>query len=130
MEERVFSVCPPISDSEAKRTIVYKDRHAHHASVFAATRWTNISDIGNGWATGDPFSGPMAENFYGGTKEYRVRLRWKLLGMWTRLMTHTHYWSREARGEELDIHGNPTGRDHIAVLREAVDLLRRQESAP
>ena len=130
VEERVFSVCPPISDSETRRTIVYRDRHAHHAAVFAATRWTNVFDTGNGWSTGDPFSGPMGENFYGGTKEYRVRLRWKLFGIWSRLMTHTHYWSREARGEEVDIHGNPTGRDHVAVLREAVDLQRRQDPAP
>lgn len=124
VEERVFSVCPPISDSETKRTILYKRVHAHHASVFAATRWTNISDVGNGWSTGDPFSGSMRENFYGGAKEMRVRLRWRLWGMAMRLMTHTHYWSPTTEGEEIDDAGRPTGRDHIEVLREAIDLRR------
>lgn len=130
VEERVFSVCPPISDSERERTIIYKDQHAHHASVFAATRWTNIYDLGNLWSTGDPFSGPMRENFYGGTKEMRVRLRWKLCGVPVRLITHTHYWSADAEGEEIGDDGRPTGRDHVTVLREALDLLRTEAGQP
>lgn len=129
VEERVFSVCPPISDSETKRTIVYKAHHAHHASVFAATRWTNIYDLGNLWSTGDPFSGPMRENFYGGTKEMHVRLRWRLWGMPMRLITHTHYWSPTAKGDEIGEDGRPTGRDQFAVLREAIDLRRVEGDA-
>lgn len=130
VEERVYSVCPPIAESERRATIVYKDHHAHHAAVFAATRWTNVCDLGNYWSSGDPFSGRMTGNFYGGTKEMRVRLRWKLLGFRTRLMTHTHYWSADAEGEEIGPDDRPTGRDHIAVVREAIDLARRMEPRP
>lgn len=129
VEERLFSVCPPISDSETRRTIVYKDTHAHHAAVFSATRWTNIHDIGNRWSTGDPFSGAMTENFYGGVEEHRVELRWKCWGPLSRVMTHTAYWSDRARGVEIEAESRFAGRTHIEVLRAAVDLRRELEPA-
>ena len=42
-------------------TVLYQEGHnlageaqraVHHGAVFAATRWTNVFDRGNGWATG------------------------------------------------------------------------------
>ncbi|MEX0409399.1 hypothetical protein ABGN05_27545 [Aquibium sp. LZ166] len=130
-EERLYSLSPPISDSRSRRTLLYYERPriraVHHAACFAATRWTNIFDIGNGWSTGDPFSGPMRENFGGGVEEHRVRLEWTLFGMRTRLFTHTHYWSTEAAGSKVE--GEAAATDHLKALREAVDLARRADDA-
>ncbi len=128
LEERLFASCPPISERKTP-TVLYADRygrqHAHHAAVFAATRWTNVFDIGNLWSTGDPVSGSMRENFGPGVAEIRVRLRWKLLGFWTRIFTHTQYWAIDAQGDEFLPSGEVGKRSHIDILRYAVDLGRR-----
>lgn len=121
VEERLFATCPPTSDKEREPTIVYKAQHAHHASVFAATRWTNIHDRGNSWCTGDPFSGPVRGIFGPGVADRNVRLRSTFWRFRSRLFTHTFYWADAAdvaRGEAPH---------HIAVLREALDLRRSQE---
>lgn len=118
IEERLFSTCPPTSDKEGEATIVYKARHAHHASVFAATRWTNIHDAGGGWLTGDPISGSMKEIFGPGVLDRQVRLTSSYLGFRSRLFTHTFYWS------DVRISKNGQAADHIAALREALDLAR------
>lgn len=127
VDERSLSTCPPVSEFKDP-TVLYpseKPRHPHHAAVFAATRWTNIYDQGNGWLTGDPISGHMEENFGPGVENIRVRLRWSL----GRIVTHTTYWDAKAKGEEI-VEGSPTGRSHLDVMRYAVDLKRRQEFPP
>lgn len=131
IEERLFSTCPPISDKPSKRTIIYLDgkrgRHAHHAAVFAATRWTNIFDTGNLWSTGDPISGSMEEIFGQGVENRQVRLTTRLLGLWTRIFTHTCYWSMDVGVPETPPPKGKAPPHHIQVLREAIDLGRKLE---
>lgn len=121
--DRLFGICPPLSDSAASPKLLYYERPrvraVHHGAVFAATRWTNIYDRGNLLSTGDPISGPMAENFGSGIEETSVTLRWR----WGRTFTHAQYWSLDAAGEEV----GGAGRSHIEVLRAAVDLARRAD---
>lgn len=124
-EERLFSSCPPISDKEQEATIIYKaDRkwHAHHASVFAATRWTNIYDLGNLWWSGDPFSGEVGGIFGAGIRDVQVTLTSAFLGLRSRAFTHTFYWTDLENGAEAP--------PHIAALRDAVDLKRSEEDVP
>lgn len=126
VEERQLSTCPPVSEFKTP-TILYPSsnpKHPHHAAVFAATRWTNVYDEGNGWISGDPVSGSLEENFGPGIENIRVKLRGKL----GRFVTHTKYWDADARGEEI-VDGKPTGRSHLDVMRYAVDL-RRRENPP
>ncbi|MER9347866.1 hypothetical protein [Mesorhizobium sp. M0227] len=128
--ERLFSACPPVAEGAAAGgTVLYQEgrnrssgkpqRAVHHGAVFAATRWTNIFDRGNGWLTGDPISGPMAENFGPGVENIQVELR----GCLGRVFTHTLYWSLTATGVEV----GDRPRLHLAVLRDAVDLGRKLE---
>ncbi|MER9949282.1 hypothetical protein [Mesorhizobium sp. M0047] len=129
MAERLFSACPPIAEGPAAGgTVLYQEgrspsgkprRAVHHGAVFAATRWTNIFDGGNGWLTGDPISGPMAEKFGPGVENIQVELR----GSLGRIFTHTLYWSLTATGVEA----GARPRSHLAVLRDAVDLGRKLE---
>ncbi|MER8824994.1 hypothetical protein NKH73_00390 [Mesorhizobium sp. M0938] len=129
--ERLFSACPPIAETTAGGTVLYQEgrsrsgkpqRAVHHGAVFAATRWTNIFDRGNGWLTGDPISGPMTENFGPGVENIQVELRSSL----GRIFTHRLYWSLKATGVEIAAAtGRP--RSHIDVLRDAVDLGRQLE---
>lgn len=130
--ERLFSACPPVAEGAAAGgTVLYQEgrnrssgkpqRAVHHGAVFAATRWTNIFDRGNGWLTGDPISGPMAENFGPGVENIQVELR----GCLDRVFTHTLYWSLAATGVEVAAGDRP--RSHLAVLRDAVDLGRKLE---
>lgn len=119
VEERLFAKSPPISDKENEATIIYKGKYAHHASVFAATRWTNIYDLGNRWCTGDPFSGKAGGNFGPGIRDVRVKLESQIAGFRGRLFTHTFYWT--------DLDDSETAPPHIVALRDAVDLQRMQE---
>lgn len=130
--ERLFSACPPIADTAAGGTVLYQEgrsrsgrpqRAVHHGAVFAATRWTNIFDRGNGWLTGDPISGPMAENFGPGVENIQVELRSSL----GRIFTHRLYWSLKATGVEVAAAAGTPPRSHIEVLRDAVDLGRKLE---
>ncbi|MBB6410283.1 hypothetical protein [Mesorhizobium sangaii] len=131
--ERLFSACPPIAEGTAAGgTILYQQgrsssgkpqRGVHHGAVFAATRWTNIFDRGNGWLTGDPISGPMTENFGPGVENVQVELRASL----GRIFTHTLYWSLAATGVEVAAPAGAVPRTHLAVLRDAVDLGRKLE---
>ena len=69
----------PLSDQNAKRRLLYaqgRNRKTgaqqyalHHGACFAATRWTNLYDLGNLLSTGDPISGSMAENFGAGVEK-------------------------------------------------------------
>ena len=130
--ERLFSACPPITETVAGGTILYQQgrsrsgkpqRAVHHGAVFAATRWTNIFDRGNGWLTGDPISGSMAENFGPGIENIQVDLR----GSLGRIFTHRLYWSLKAAGVEVAAAAGTPPRSHIGVLRDAVDLGRKLE---
>lgn len=131
--ERLFSACPPIADRAASGTMLYQEgrshsgkpqRAVHHGAVFAATRWTNIFDRGNGWLTGDPISGRMTENFGPGVENIQVELR----GSGGRVFTHRLYWSLTASGVEVDAPAGVQPRSHLAVLRDAVDLGRKLEA--
>ncbi|MEI9423529.1 hypothetical protein O7A70_20410 [Mesorhizobium sp. Cs1299R1N1] len=131
--ERLFSACPPIAEGAvAGGTVLYQEgrglsgkpqRAVHHGAVFAATRWTNIFDRGNGWLTGDPISGSMTENFGPGVENVQVKLR----GSLGRIFTHTLYWSLTANGVEVAMPAGVASRSHLAVLRDAVDLGRKLE---
>ena len=125
--ERLFSICPPLSDSASEPDVMYYERPRvramHHGACFAATRWTNVYDIGNLISTGDPISGDMAENFGGGVENVRVRLEGRL----GRVFTHTLYWSLDAEGREVEAAAG-IRRSHLEVLRDAVDLGRRLET--
>ncbi|WP_245440829.1 hypothetical protein [Mesorhizobium sanjuanii] len=129
--ERLFSACPPVGEGAAG-SVLYEEGHSrsgkrqravHHGAVFAATRWTNIFDRGNGWLTGDPISGPMTENFGPGVENVQVELR----GSLGHVFTHTLYWSLTATGVEIAASAGPPPRSHLAVLRDAVDLGRKLE---
>lgn len=129
--ERLFSACPPVAEGAAG-TVLYEEGHSpsgkrlravHHGAVFAATRWTNVFDTGNGWLTGDPISGPMTENFGPGVENIQVELR----GSLGRIFTHTLYWSLAATGVEIAASVGTPPRSHLAVLRDAVDLGRKLE---
>jgi hypothetical protein len=132
VEERLFAICPALSDSNMTRRIHFESGRneetgrptfgLHHGAAFAATRWTNIFDIGNLLSTGDPISGSMAENFGPGVENIQVALT-KLN---SRIFTHTHYWARNAFGYEVLPDGSK-GRLNTIVLRDAVDLRRRLE---
>lgn len=126
VDERLLATCPPVSE-RARPTVLYRlpdgARYPHHGAVFAATRWTNVFDKGNGWLTGDPISGSMLENFGPGVENIQVKLRWGL----GRTFTHTHYWSLDATGSEVLPSGKPGTRTHLDVLRDAVDLGRTLE---
>lgn len=123
VEERLFPICPPLSDSISKRRVHYPRDGAefsvHHGAAFAATRWTNIFDIGNLLTTGDPISGSMRENFGPGMENIQVELTKR----GSRTFTHTHYWARNAFGYEVLPNGH-RGRLNTLVLRDAVNLRR------
>ncbi len=133
LAERLFSACPPIADGgQPGGTVLYQEGHSaagkaqravHHGAVFAATRWTNVFDRGNGWATGDPISGPMTENFGPGVENIQVELHSSL----GRVFTHTLYWSSTATGSEVAPPAGTAPRSHLQVLRDAVDLGRKLE---
>ncbi|MEP9387945.1 hypothetical protein [Mesorhizobium sp. KR9-304] len=130
--ERLFALCPPLSDQNTKRRLLYEQGRnpksgvqqyaLHHGACFAATRWTNLYDLGNLLSTGDPISGAMAENFGEGVENVRVQLEGRL----GRVFTHTLYWSLAAKGVEVGAATVPP-RSHIEALRDAIDLRRELE---
>jgi pimeloyl-ACP methyl ester carboxylesterase len=131
VRDRLLPVCPPLSESAMERRLLYyrarRVRAMHHAAPYAATRWTNIFDIGNLITTGDPFSGALRQNFGAGIEEHRVELRHP---RWGRIFTHTQYWSLESTGREVLPDGTEGARSHLEVLRSAIDLRRVQENGP
>jgi hypothetical protein len=128
VEERLVATGPPISETKRPDITFMTDgvRHPHHAAVFAATRWTNIYDKGDGLVTGDPIGGPLGENFGPAVQDVQVRMTWRL---W-RIFTHTQYWSLDAKGVEVSPATGTVTRSHIEVLRDAVDLKRTLERSP
>jgi hypothetical protein len=83
----------------------------HHASPYAAVRWTNIYDPAFLVAFGDLISGPLAPAFGPAIidrnlKALRRRQSWSF--------THTKYWSLPGNGAHVPV--------HVAELRNALDL--------
>nr|WP_295468813.1 hypothetical protein [Mesorhizobium sp.] len=132
--ERLFSTSPPQSDEATKPEIRYNsDRKVwavHHAACFAATRWTNIYDLGNLLWSGDPISGSLRENFGWGIKEFQVAIRRRKSWFSPRLFTHTYYWSTDADADAVGAAANAKGEAHLQALREALDLLRTGAGQP
>lgn len=126
--ERQIATCPPYPDPLTKSILFPRPeedaapfRYAHHASVFAATRWTNIydphfaiffGDVISGRVGSDPMDAtPVAKGKFGlGVCDIGIRIHRKLIFPLTRLFTHTCYWSQDAQG------------GHIEALRKAVNL--------
>lgn len=132
--ERLFSTSPPQSDEAKKPEIRYNsDRKVwavHHAACFAATRWTNIYDLGNLLWSGDPISGSLRENFGWGIKEFQVAIRRRKSWFSPRLFTHTYYWSTDADADAVGFVSDGKSEAHLEALREALDLLRTGAGRP
>ncbi|NMG39189.1 hypothetical protein GRZ55_08045 [Chelativorans sp. ZYF759] len=145
--ERQIATCPPYPDP-ASGSILYRGKdkdgkakdYAHHASVFAATRWTNIHDPHVLTFFGDIISGPVggrtdggssvADDLFGrGIRDVGVRMRRRWFAF-SRLFTHTFYWSLDVTGERVNGDGTrpePEAAtderlDHVTELRKAVNL--------
>jgi hypothetical protein len=82
----------------------------HHASAFAAVRWTNIHDPALLIAFGDLISGPVAPVF--GHAAIDINLK-QLRGQSWRF-THTKYWRFSEKTDKVPV--------HIEQLRKALDL--------
>lgn len=132
--ERLFSTSPPQSDAATKAEIRYNsDRKVwavHHAACFAATRWSNIYDLGNLLWSGDPVSGSLRENFGWGIKEFQVAIRRRKSWFSPRLFTHTYYWSTDADADAVGAVSSGRGEAHLQALRGALDLLRAEAGRP
>ncbi|WP_037074359.1 hypothetical protein [Rhizobium leguminosarum] len=81
----------------------------HHAAVFAAVRWTNISDRSRLIFQGDLISGPLRPVFGPGI----IDIDLKAVRGRAHHFTHTEYWASRATASQLQ------------VLRQAVNLLDR-----
>ncbi|AGS25639.1 hypothetical protein REMIM1_PE00557 (plasmid) [Rhizobium etli bv. mimosae str. Mim1] len=81
----------------------------HHAAVFAAVRWTNISDRSRLIFQGDLISGPLRPVFGPGV----IDIDLKTVRGQAHHFTHTEYWDSRATASQLQ------------VLRQAVNLLDR-----
>lgn len=131
--ERMFPTCPPMMEPGNEPSFLYSDLYsdgqfAHHGAMFAAMRWTNIHDPRRYLVLGDFISGPCRPNFGPGLLDVEVNIRKG--GPFGRLVTHTHYWNREAGGFAADAEGEKLGlpnvsadpKAHIALLRKALAL--------
>ena len=83
----------------------------HHASPYAAVRWTNIYDPAVLVAFGDLISGPLAPVFGPAIIDRDLRA---LRGRQSWSFTHTRYWTLPDDDAEVPV--------HIAELRNALDL--------
>ena len=84
----------------------------HHATPYAAVRWTNIYDPAVLVALGDLISGPLAPVFGPGIIDVNLK---EVRGQQSLRFTHTRYWSLPD--------GNPAEvPKHIEELRKALDL--------
>ena len=119
IEERRFPACPPVPETGTGYVYGAHDRWgeplliAHHATPFAAVRWTNIYDRPHLTVFGDVISGPLKRHFGLGVCDRRVTIRSGFLP-WSRLFTHTLYW--HSHGTKLDA--------PLRSLRRALKLTR------
>jgi hypothetical protein len=115
--ERVFPTCPPMQENgpntPRKPSFIYKaagqDPRAHHAAVFAPTRWTAIFDPVFAIVIGDFVGGKLQRNFGNAITEIPV----KLYTSWWRFVTHTNYWSPKAAAELEDENGYSALPEHV-----------------
>ena len=123
--EREWLACPAVQLEDDGRLLYQAEggRRVHHGAAFSVTRWTNIYDP-HALAFGDLISGSLEGNFHVGIEEHAVRMRRRFLGIpGTRVFTHTHYWSMDADGKaDGGAPSGPAGKDHVALLRQAVAL--------
>lgn len=94
----------------------------HHAAPFAIVQWHNFYDRDYSenadLVDGDFISGRCVPHFGFGVADQQVRLTRPKNGLLEpRLITHTEYWSRAAKGE-------PEMQDYFGKLRKALDLRR------
>jgi hypothetical protein len=102
-------------DADKPRLIAFpfgtKHWQLHHATPFAAVRWTNIHDPARLVILGDQISGPLAPAFGAGVLDVDLRA---LRGQSWRF-THTRYW-------KLPRNFATALPRHVAELRTALDL--------
>lgn len=145
IEERQLPICPPGPADESKsffapgKGTAPEKRFPHHATVFAATRWTNIYDPHPlGWKIfqGDLISGRVGSHpdyhldgtapgcLGQGIRDIAVEMRRPCPVLGDRCFTHTLYWSLLAKGKRLDgpNPGKYGPKAHVEVLREAIGL--------
>jgi hypothetical protein len=84
----------------------------HHATPYAAVRWTNIYDPAVLVAFGDLISGPLAPVFGPGIIDVNLK---QVRGRQSLRFTHTKYWSLPD-GKPAEVP------KHIEQLRKALDL--------
>lgn len=120
-DDREFPTCPPRTETvqrgrrplerfsfepDGKPTNPF--RVAHHAAVFAATRWTNLYFPCRFMIWGDLVGGPLASLFGRYVRDIAVKTR--LRGG---LLSHTLYWTQQ-RGKD---------NTHADTLRDVLNLL-------
>ena len=155
MQERSLPVCPPMLERDPQERLreysflYWAQDHArhfpHHASTFAAVRWTNIHDRPNRWLflLGDVVSGPVGDLFGGAVRgvdtahplgnglfgettvslagdrrplrDVKVTVQPSFWPWLPRLFTHTSYWTWRHRFRREVPH-------HIQALRDALRL--------
>jgi hypothetical protein len=145
IEERQLPICPPGPADDSRSFFVPIDGTPrdkwlpHHATLFTATRWTNIYDP-HPWRGmifhGDLISGRVGNHpdyhlkgtepgrFGEGIRDIAVEMRRPCPVLGDRCFTHTLYWSLLAHGKRLD-GDNTEGygqKAHVEVLREAIGL--------
>ena len=162
VRERLLPACPPVLRSQSLKneqgesvmsepSFLYgaddsNQKMAHHASCFAAVRWTNIYDKAPPFFffVGDPLSGPVSENFGSsirvigddgksrklgqcvkdkdpmqhdcGILDICVPIIRRDAGLLRRLFTHTQYWMWSTAYDAAE----PPA--HIVALRSAMNL--------
>jgi hypothetical protein len=146
IEQRLLSLSPPYPYEGGREALLYKredgppiEYGAHHATVFAATRWTNIFDRAHPlfFLMGDLISGPCRDNFGAGVDDRSVRIRRKRwFWPFVRIFTHTDYWNLKAQGCEINAENGPLRSEraaaytHVGLLRAALRLERYYDFFP
>lgn len=122
-QERVLPTAPAQPYSSEQQSL-YSNEEAgavvsHHAAVFSVVRWTNIYDAFHPllFVLGDPIAGPVGgpERFGPAVKDVNVTITRQ--GPFSRLFTHSWYWTETSRNEYQPA-------SHIVELRRAIGLSR------
>ena len=111
--EREFPTCPPVQiDSDGRLTFLNpldRQRHFHHAGLFALSRWTNLYFPVAQLLWGDAIGGPIAPVFGDNIVDVPV---WTNRSKRDAFFSHVLYWDTRL------------GRDaaNIVALQKAIDL--------
>jgi hypothetical protein len=89
-------------------------RIAHHAAVFALTRWTNLYFPNSRIVVGDLIGGPLSPVFGSGIRDVPVTTTQR-----AGLLSHTLYWILADGVDDAP---------HVAAVREALDLTDERRS--